>query len=437
MRTGTDTNTFRRVIKLAADTGKVEPPKEIELLQTGEWDAPWHGHFVIDDAALAEYVKNFDEGVRKGVPIDREHMSMSEEGAAGWIEKLEIRDTESPAFPGQKSLWGSVAWTPTGEQKIKDREFRFFSPEFADEDYQDPETGEYMNNVLVGGGLTNRPLFKKLKAIAASENKGGNKKVLTAKDKRNIIYLTMSDALKLEDVVKKDPKDLTEDEQKFLQDNASDLSDEQKETFKDALEAGGEPEPKDPGEPEPKDPADPKDPETDPEPNDPDPADPKKGNEGKPKTVTMSEAEVKQLQADAAAGKEAHETLARKASEEHIGTLCFSDKSNRDSGKFPVTLKKDLTELYHSMNDKQRTAFDAIAGKMPSLKLFGEIGTSSAVETGSAQERVLEAAEKIVEESKDKSLTRSAAITKVLANDKELAAEYKQEREDLRKGGDK
>lgn len=431
-------NVFRRII--AIDTQVVDDqvvaPGEIEMLQTGEWDTPWHGKFVINHDTLVGMVQHFNDGTRKGVPIDLEHNSYSNDGAAGWIEGLEIRPTENPAFAGQESLWGEVKWTPAGEEKIANRQFRFFSPEFADEDYQDPETGEYLDNVLIGGGLTNRPLFKNLTAVRASDNNSGSeKKSLTASEVGNTIYLTRgNDNMNLKDLLAKKPEDLTDDEKAFVVEHKDELDDDQVTSLTEAgvLESEAKDEPDEPDEPD--NPDEPDEPDEPANPAEPDnPSEPKEANEKKGKMVKLSANELKKLQDDAAAGRQASEQLALKASEEHIESLCFSDARGRDSGKLPIAAKKEATEFYHGLNGKQRKAFDAIVEKLPSLKLFSQLGDGGKPATGKAIEEVEKKANEIVEaaeKAKKPKITFGTAVKQVLASDKALAARYNEEKEE-------
>ena len=62
--------------------------------------------------------------------------------AAGWIDKLEVRDG---------AIWAHVEWTPKARAMIADREYRFLSPTF----WHDIET--YRIFSLVSVALTNRP----------------------------------------------------------------------------------------------------------------------------------------------------------------------------------------------------------------------------------------------------------------------------------------
>lgn len=367
------------------------------------------------------------------MPIDLEHNSIG--GAVGWVEGLEIR----PNDLGGESLWAKMSWTPKGSQLIADREYRFFSPEFADEDYQDPETGEYMNNVLIGGGLTNRPLFKNLTAIAASDNNGNSKKSLTANSQSNTIYLKQgNETMKLEDLLAKAPADLTDEEKAFVVEHKEELTDEQVTTLTDAgvLEAdgdGGNGDGNDDDDANGDGAGDGGDDAGDDD-GDGDGGDGAgdgngegtQANDSKKGTVAIKASDLKKLQADAAAGRQASDQLARKASEEHVASLCFSD-SNKD-GKLPIAAKDEITDFYHGLNGKQRKAFDAIVSKMPSGRMFNQIGDSGAPATGSATAEVSEKAKALMADEKNKGLTMGAAVRKVLASDKALAARYNEEK---------
>ncbi|KKL11661.1 hypothetical protein LCGC14_2543560, partial [marine sediment metagenome] len=88
--------------------------------------------------------------------------------------------------------------------------------------YEDPETHEKYKDVLAGGALTNRPYFKQLKAVVASK----------------LTFKQGDMDLKLEDILEKEATDLEDNEVEFLKEHKDELSDEQKETYKDVLEEG-------------------------------------------------------------------------------------------------------------------------------------------------------------------------------------------------------
>lgn len=136
-------------------------PNTIEIMRQGKWNHPVYGLFEITDNTMTNIISNFDNKVR-GVDIsfDLEHGETSHKSeAVCWVKKLLKKGT---------SLLAEVDWTEFGKEKIKTKAFKYFSPEFKF-NYEDPETGKQYNNVLFGGGLTNRPFIKRMSPIMLSE----------------------------------------------------------------------------------------------------------------------------------------------------------------------------------------------------------------------------------------------------------------------------
>jgi phage I-like protein len=147
-------------IELAFKEGNIS---EIEMLHSGEWEHPVYGIISISEGDIDKFIQNFNDKVRKvDIAIDQEHMP--EKGAAGWVKKM------TKVFEdGKAKLKAVVEWTALGTQLLKDGVFKYFSPEF-DFAYEDMETHEQFQNVLLGGALTNRPYFKSLAPVSLSEN---------------------------------------------------------------------------------------------------------------------------------------------------------------------------------------------------------------------------------------------------------------------------
>jgi phage I-like protein len=140
-----------------------KPSSEIEILHAGEWEHPQYGIIRITDDDIDKFIASFNDKVRKvDIAVDQEHMP--EKGAAGWFKSL-----KKVVENGKTKLKASVEWTKLGTQLITDGIFKYFSPEF-DFQYEDLETHEMFDNVLLGGALTNRPYFKSLAPVALSEN---------------------------------------------------------------------------------------------------------------------------------------------------------------------------------------------------------------------------------------------------------------------------
>ena len=149
-------------ISLSEKTFK-QKTTEIEVLHAGEWEHPQYGNVKISEEDIDKFIASFENKVRKvDIAVDQEHMP--EKGAAGWY-----KDLRKVSDNGQSKLMAKIEWTPLGQQMIKDGIFKYFSPEF-DFDYEDLETHDHFENVLIGGALTNRPYFKSLAPVALSEN---------------------------------------------------------------------------------------------------------------------------------------------------------------------------------------------------------------------------------------------------------------------------
>lgn len=124
----------------------------IMLMPEGEFEHPQYGKLAFTHTKLEEFKSNFDSRVRKiDIALDRDHDGGQ---ATGWLEELALRDG---------GLWGLVRWTKLGEQLLGDQIYRYFSPEFGK--FTDAETGKQFNNVIIGGGLTNRPFLKTMPAV--------------------------------------------------------------------------------------------------------------------------------------------------------------------------------------------------------------------------------------------------------------------------------
>lgn len=148
---------FHYMISLAEDESKL-----VEIMRIGKWKHPTYGELEITDNTLENIIINFNDNVRGvNIAIDLEHGESSYKGeAAGWIKRLEKKNGR---------LLAEVDWTKLGKEKLKDKIYKYFSPEFKFV-YQDAETGNTYNNVLFGGSLTNRPFIKNMNPVMLSED---------------------------------------------------------------------------------------------------------------------------------------------------------------------------------------------------------------------------------------------------------------------------
>lgn len=125
----------------------------------GVYDHPVYGKIKFDDKVVSDIVSNFNSNARgTELDIDYDHKAKSGE-AAGWVKAAEKRSD---------GLYLTVEWTKDAWTKIKNKAYRYFSPEFASE-WTHPKTGNKYQNVLFGGGITNRPFLKDILPLNMSE----------------------------------------------------------------------------------------------------------------------------------------------------------------------------------------------------------------------------------------------------------------------------
>lgn len=142
---------------------------ETRVVPTGTWNHPKHGPFVIDASVLSDMVANFNANLPgPEIPFQFvEHQRSDSSGAYGWIDSLRIADD---------GLWASIRLTDIGLDILRNRRFRFLSPEMAVGKLRYPdELGGRHANVLSCVSPTNSPLFRVLTKtpLAASADGGG------------------------------------------------------------------------------------------------------------------------------------------------------------------------------------------------------------------------------------------------------------------------
>jgi len=113
-------DSYLESIKLSKD----KKPIDIQVLRMGKFRHPWWGVMTFNEETFNSFIKNFETGIPQSeLAFDFRHNP--DWGAAGWMEKL---------FIDKLSLMSSTALTDRGREKIKKKEFKFFSVEFT-EDY--------------------------------------------------------------------------------------------------------------------------------------------------------------------------------------------------------------------------------------------------------------------------------------------------------------
>lgn len=382
-------------VKTFAEREDGQIPSEIHVLPTGKWNHPYYGPIVITREDISEFKRNFDKGLRKDIPITEGHEVMDEKPAIAWFKELSDR--------GENGLYATIEWTETGKQLLRDKSYKYFSPEFYSE-YEDPQTREIHENVLVGGALTNKPYFKELDAVVMSE------KIISKFSETN---------MNLEEILKKSVEELSQDEKAFLAENKDELSTDDLAKFGSVFEDGEveEKEEKEDGEVEE---------ETTPtEAGDEGGAtEPVNASEFKTDAngnVLMSLSEAKLLAERANAGHLALEKMRMSEIKNECEKLVFSETNK--AGKFLPKSEKQLFSFMKGLTEKQRKAFSELMETVKTKQMFNESGSDKGV-NASVAKQVDAKVQKVMSENK---VGYAEAVKKVFKENPELAKSYEAE----------
>jgi hypothetical protein len=150
----------------AANASADEPVTSwVHALSVGKFKHPLWGWMNFSAERIQRFAASVTSKVRGiDISIDYEHQADEGGKAAGWVKTAEARTD---------GLWLFVEWTKAAAERIRNKEFRYFSSEFVDE-WQDAQ-GKTHKDVLLGGGLTNRPFLKDLVPVNLSEFAGRGK----------------------------------------------------------------------------------------------------------------------------------------------------------------------------------------------------------------------------------------------------------------------
>lgn len=139
--------------------------KEIQILKTATIYDSRYGEVKITREMLDQMVKNFQEKVR-GIEIMLDAGHNSDKEAFGWFKNIYTKEGDNSSY----ELWGTVELTSLGQKALAEKLYGYISADF-NTSYQDNETLANYGAVLLGAGLTNRPVVKGMSpAIALSED---------------------------------------------------------------------------------------------------------------------------------------------------------------------------------------------------------------------------------------------------------------------------
>lgn len=144
----------RRVICGDVELAEGQQRSWVTVTRTGSFTDPRYGRFEITPKMLAEMVRNFDANV-VGLDIFLDINHEPGKGAAAKVLALKVDGGR---------LRAHVEWTPYGADGVRNKGYRYLSAEF-NEDWQDNEAGKAHGCVLLGAGLTIRPVIKRLDPV--------------------------------------------------------------------------------------------------------------------------------------------------------------------------------------------------------------------------------------------------------------------------------
>jgi hypothetical protein len=132
---------------------------DIQVMRKGEWNHPIYGKIEVTSDTLSEVLENFYSRQR-GVDLALDENHEPDHKALGWFKELYLL--------GSENLYATIELTQRGAELLKEGAYKYFSPEiiFSGED---EETGDEYSNLLIGGAITNRPFFKNMEPLMASE----------------------------------------------------------------------------------------------------------------------------------------------------------------------------------------------------------------------------------------------------------------------------
>lgn len=132
----------------------------IQIFRVGKWNHSEYGEVEITKKTIKDVVKNFEENVR-GVQICVDENHEPDHKALGWYKEITAED-------GGDACFAKIELTKKGADLLNEGAYKYFSPEICF--YKvDEETGKTLKNLLIGGAFTNRPFFKGMKPLMATE----------------------------------------------------------------------------------------------------------------------------------------------------------------------------------------------------------------------------------------------------------------------------
>lgn len=133
----------------------------VHAMPIGTYPHPTYGKLEFTPERVMKFAQSVKNKVRGIDPdVDYDHKLDPSKGrvASGWIKDADARPD---------GLWLLVEWTQKAKEAINNKEYRYFSPEYANK-WKSPD-GTTHEDVVLGGALTNRPYLKDLVPVNLHE----------------------------------------------------------------------------------------------------------------------------------------------------------------------------------------------------------------------------------------------------------------------------
>lgn len=136
---------------------------EIQIMRVWKWNHQAYWKIEITSKTLSEVKENFDNNERQiDLAVDENHEPNHK--ALARYRELYLKDNKN-------SLFAKLELTQKGADLLNEWAYKYFSPEIVFKK-QDEESWKIVSNLLIGGAFTNRPFFKAMKPLLASEESG-------------------------------------------------------------------------------------------------------------------------------------------------------------------------------------------------------------------------------------------------------------------------
>lgn len=160
----------------------------IQIFRTGEWEHPGYGKVIINKDVIDDVVSHFNNRTRRiDLAVDENHEENHK--ALGWFREVYSEDDG-------EACYAKIELTRKGAELLNEGAYKYFSPEIVFNKV-DEESGESQSNLLIGGAFTNRPFFKGMQPLMATEGAAINGKEGSALQKNAYFFSHKSSMHKL------------------------------------------------------------------------------------------------------------------------------------------------------------------------------------------------------------------------------------------------